>query len=59
MAAHEPLERAAELDGLRAQLAAARAAGGSVALLEAPAGQGKTALLRVLRSRAAEAGCAC
>ena len=45
------LERGAELDGLRAQLAAARAASGSVALLEAPAGQGKTALLRVLRAR--------
>src|SRR6188768_3714756 len=50
------LERGAELDGLRAQLTAARAAGGSVALLEAPAGQGKTALLRVLRDEASEAG---
>jgi hypothetical protein len=50
------LERGAELDGLRAQLAAARAASGSVALLEAPAGQGKTALLRVLRTEAAGAG---
>ena len=29
---------------------------GSVALLEAPAGQGKTALLRVLRSHAGSAG---
>ena len=50
------LERGAELEGLAAQLAAARAAGGSVALLEAPAGQGKTALLRVLRARAPETG---
>ena len=50
------LERGAELDGLREQLAAARAAAGSVAFLEAPAGQGKTALLRVLRAEAAEAG---
>ena len=46
------LERGAELEGLAAQLAAARAAAGSVALLEAPAGQGKTALLRVLRGTA-------
>ena len=53
------LERGAELEGLAAQLAAARAAGGSVALLEAPAGQGKTALLRVLRTRARRAGCGC
>lgn len=50
------LERGAELDGLAAQLTAARAAAGSVTLLEAPAGQGKTALLRVLRADAAEAG---
>ena len=46
------LERGAELEGLAAQPAAARAAAGSVALLEAPAGQGKTALLRVLRGTA-------
>src|SRR5918994_7375708 len=50
------LERGAELEELAGQLAAARAAGGSVALLEAPAGQGKTALLRVLRTRAQESG---
>jgi DNA-binding CsgD family transcriptional regulator len=50
------LERGAELEGLAAQLSAARAAAGSVALLEAPAGQGKTALLRVLRAEAAATG---
>ena len=52
------LERGAELDGLAASCRA-RAARGSVALLEAPAGQGKTALLRVLRSHAGRPGCAC
>lgn len=50
------LERGAELEGLAAQLGAARVAAGSVAVLEAPAGQGKTALLRVLRAEAAEIG---
>src|SRR4051794_28997525 len=47
------LERAAELERLAAQLADARAATGSVALVEAPAGQGKTALLRALKRDAA------
>ncbi len=50
------LERGAELEGLAAQLQAARAAAGSVALLEAPAGHGKTSLLRVLRAEGAEQG---
>src|SRR4051794_33300452 len=50
------LERGAELDELAQSLAAARAAHGSVALLEAPAGQGKTALLRVLREQAVAGG---
>src|SRR4051794_4293071 len=49
------LERAAELERLAAQLADARAATGSVALVEAPAGQGKTALLRALKRDAAGA----
>ena len=50
------LERGAELDGLAALAGGRARRRGSVALLEAPAGQGKTALLRVLRARAAEAG---
>jgi DNA-binding CsgD family transcriptional regulator len=50
------LERGAELEELDALLSAARAAHGAVAVLEAPAGQGKTALLRVLRARAAASG---
>jgi predicted ATPase len=49
------LERGAELTELRALLAAARAAAGSVALIEAPAGQGKTALLRALKREAGDA----
>jgi hypothetical protein len=52
---HTLLERGAELEGLAAQVQAARAAQGSVVVLEAPAGHGKTALLRVLRRRAEEA----
>jgi len=50
------LERGAELEGLASQLGGARAARGSVALLEAPAGQGKTSLLRVLRAEAVDSG---
>jgi DNA-binding CsgD family transcriptional regulator len=52
MEADSLLERGAELAELAARLAEARAARGSVLFVEAPAGQGKTALLRVLRASA-------
>ncbi|RKQ86702.1 regulatory LuxR family protein [Solirubrobacter pauli] len=52
----ELLERETELLTLRAQLDAARHGCGSVVLVEAPAGQGKTTLLRAARAEAAAAG---
>jgi DNA-binding CsgD family transcriptional regulator len=50
------IERDAELAVLRDLLARARGGEGSLALVEGPAGQGKTSLLRVLRREAADAG---
>lgn len=52
----ELLERETELLALRAQLDAARHGCGSVVLVEAPAGQGKTTLLRAARAEAAASG---
>lgn len=52
----ELLEREAELEALRAQLDAARHGCGSITLIEAPAGQGKTTLLRAARAEASAAG---
>ena len=52
----ELLEREAELHTLRAQLDAARHGCGTIALVEAPAGQGKTTLLRAVRAEASAAG---
>lgn len=52
----ELLERETELLTLRSQLDAARHGCGSVVLVEAPAGQGKTTLLRAARAEAAAAG---
>ncbi len=50
------LERDGELDLLREVLRGARAGEGRVAVIEAPAGNGKTALLRTLRREAAGDG---
>ena len=50
------LEREHDLIDLEGLLADARAGRGAVALVEGPAGQGKTALLRALRSAADAAG---
>jgi DNA-binding CsgD family transcriptional regulator len=50
------LEREHELELLRAMLCQAKAGSGALAFVEAPAGQGKTALLRVLRREATSAG---
>jgi hypothetical protein len=50
------LERERDLDGFGALLARARDGGGALAMVEAPAGRGKTALLRALRTRAKDAG---
>ena len=50
------LEREHDLEALDAMLADARAARGALAVMEAPAGQGKTALLRAVRARAQDAG---
>ena len=46
------IEREAELEALRRALAAARAAEGAIVVVEAPAGNGKTTLLRALREQA-------
>ena len=48
----ELLEREEELDTLRALLADAREGRGGITLIEGPAGQGKTALLRAVRAEA-------
>ncbi len=48
----ELLEREEELDALRALLADAREGCGGIAVVEGPAGQGKTALLRAVRAEA-------
>ncbi len=50
------VERAEELEQLAEMLREARAGRGGVAVTEAPAGQGKTALLRALRARAQAEG---
>jgi DNA-binding CsgD family transcriptional regulator len=52
----ELVERDAELATLSELLEAARSGAGALAMLEAPAGQGKTALLRAVRDRAKESG---
>ena len=52
----ELVERDVELAALSELLEAARTGAGGLAMLEAPAGQGKTALLRALRDRAKELG---
>jgi hypothetical protein len=52
------VEREPELAQLREGLQDARAGRGSVAFVEGPAGQGKTALLRALRAEAAGSGVA-
>jgi DNA-binding CsgD family transcriptional regulator len=52
----ELLEREAELDTLRAALADARDGHGGAVLVEGPAGQGKTTLLRAIRAEAAAEG---
>ena len=49
----ELLERETELHTLRAQLDSARHGCGTITLVEAPAGQGKTTLLRAVRTKAA------
>jgi len=54
----ELIERAAELDALRATVADAVAGRGALVVLEAPAGLGKTTLLDRAAELAAEAGCA-
>jgi DNA-binding CsgD family transcriptional regulator len=53
------LEREQELAGLADALDAAEAGRGNVVLLEAPAGLGKTSLLRAAAESAAEGGFAC
>jgi DNA-binding CsgD family transcriptional regulator len=50
------LERADELTRLTAALEAARAGSGAIALIDGPAGIGKTALLRTVADRASAAG---
>jgi predicted ATPase len=55
-AERELVERDSEMTLLRDAVAAACAGRGGVVVVEAPAGQGKTALLRALRSDAAGAG---
>ena len=50
------LERERELDVLRGMLGDARKGRGGLAFVEAPAGRGKTALLRALRREATEWG---
>ena len=50
------IERDHELATLRAMLSDARQGRGRLAFIEAPAGTGKTALLRALRNEAAQAG---
>ena len=50
------LERDAELERLLAAVTAARAGRGELVVVEGPAGQGKTALLRALRAEAGAAG---
>jgi DNA-binding NarL/FixJ family response regulator len=50
------LEREHELELLREMLRRAEAGSGALAFIEAPAGQGKTALLRALRREAVGAG---
>jgi DNA-binding CsgD family transcriptional regulator len=50
------LEREHELELLREMLRRAQAGSGALAFIEAPAGQGKTALLRALRREATGAG---
>jgi DNA-binding CsgD family transcriptional regulator len=52
----ELLERERELDTLRAALARARGGSGSVLLVEAPAGTGKSALLARVRTEARQLG---
>src|SRR4051812_40510156 len=52
----ELLERAQELPALRAVLAEARAGRGSLTVIQAPPGQGKSALLRAARAEATEHG---
>ncbi len=52
----ELLERETELHTLRAQLDSARHGCGTITLVEAPAGQGKTTLLRAVRAEASAAG---
>ena len=52
----ELLERETELHTLRAQLDSARHGRGTITLVEAPAGQGKTTLLRAVRAEASAAG---
>ncbi len=54
----ELIERAAELDALRATVADAVAGRGTLVVLEAPAGLGKTTLLERAAALAGEAGCA-
>jgi DNA-binding CsgD family transcriptional regulator/predicted negative regulator of RcsB-dependent stress response len=49
-------EREHELELLRAMLRHAEAGSGALAFIEAPAGQGKTALLRALRREATDSG---
>lgn len=58
LAASDPvlLERGGELEVLRRMLDGARQGRGSLALVEAPAGNGKTTLLRALRAEALAAG---
>jgi AAA ATPase domain len=53
------LERQHELSELEGALAGARAGRGGVVLVEAPAGLGKTSLLRAASDAAAEAGFTC
>jgi ATP/maltotriose-dependent transcriptional regulator MalT len=50
------LEREHELELLRSMLRQAETGSGALAFVEAPAGQGKTALLRALRREATDAG---
>jgi predicted ATPase len=50
------LERDAELDRLRGAILAARDGAGGLALIEGPAGIGKTALLRAVRAMAQDTG---
>jgi hypothetical protein len=52
----ELVEREAELSTLSELLETARSGAGALAMLEAPAGQGKTALLRAARDRAKQLG---